>query len=145
VSAYWGGLTAGRLGAAALRGRIAPLALLHTSVAIILVALALFWWSPAPVVGLIGLVLTGVGFAAIFPSLVTLTPERVGDPVAARVVGFQLGTASAGSSLGPAAVGVLLQRGGAALLAPLLLAGGAILAVLHVAATVMASSPARRE
>jgi fucose permease len=137
VSAYWAGLTAGRLGAAALRGRVAPTPLLHGSVVVILVALTVFWWSPAPAVGLAGLVLTGAGFAAVFPSLLSLTPARVGDRAAARVVGLQLGTAGAGSSLGPAAVGVVLQRGGAALLAPLLLAGAAFLAVLHIVATLV--------
>jgi fucose permease len=134
VSAYWGGLTAGRIGAALLGKRVAPLPMLHASVALVVVALALFWWSPVPAVGLAGLVLAGVGFAPIFPMLVTLTPRRLGEDVAARAVGVQLGAAGSGASLAPAAVGVLLQRSGAGLLAPCLMAGGIALAVLHAAA-----------
>jgi fucose permease len=137
VSAFWAGLTAGRLGAALLGGRVSPLTLLHASVAVVLGAFALFWWSPAPAVGYAGLVLAGVGLAPIFPALVTLTPRRVGEDVAARVVGFQLGAAGSGGSLGPAGVGVLLQWGGTALLAPCLLAGAALLAALHVVATAL--------
>jgi fucose permease len=138
VSAFWAGLTAGRLGAAMLGRRLAPLALLNASVAVTIVAMALFWWSPAPAVGYTGLVLAGVGLAAVFPALVTLTPRRVGEDVAARVVGLQLGAAGSGASLAPAGIGVLLQWGGTALLAPCLLAGAAVLAVLHAVATALA-------
>jgi fucose permease len=138
VSTFWAGLTAGRLGAAVFGRRLAPLALLHASVAVTIVATALFWWSPAPAVGYAGLVLAGVGLAAVFPALVTLTPRRVGEDVAARVVGFQLGAAGAGASLAPAGVGVLLQWGGTALLAPCLLVGAVALAALHVVATTLA-------
>jgi fucose permease len=138
VSAFWGGLTAGRVAAALAGGRLRPLPLLNVSTATTIVALALFWWSPHPAVGLAGLVLAGVGFAPIFPALVTLTPGRVGEALAARAVGLQLGAAGSGASLTPAAIGLLLQRGGAGLLAPCLLAGGAVFAVLHVGATLLA-------
>jgi len=138
VAAFWAGLTAGRLGAALFGRRLAPLTLLHASVAATIVATALFWWSPAPAVGYAGLILAGVGLAAVFPALVTLTPRRVGEDVAARVVGLQLGAAGAGASLAPAGIGVLLQWGGTALLAPCLLVGAVALAALHVVATALA-------
>jgi fucose permease len=138
VSAFWAGLTAGRLGAALFGRRLAPLALLHGSVVATVAALALFWWSPTPAVGFAGLVLAGVGFAPIFPALVTLTPRRVGADVAARVVGLQLGAAGSGASLAPAGLGVLMQWAGTGLLAPCLLAGGVALAALHVVATALA-------
>jgi fucose permease len=138
VSAFWAGLTAGRLGAAVFGRRLAPMTLLNASVVVTIVALVLFWWSPVPAVGFAGLVLVGVGLAAVFPALVTLTPRRVGEDVAARVVGFQLAAAGAGASLAPAGVGVLLQWAGTALLAPCLLAGGLLLAALHVVATALA-------
>jgi fucose permease len=138
VSAFWAGLTAARLAVALFGRRLGPLPLLHASVVVTLAALALFWWSPAPAVGYAGLVLAGVGFAPVFPALVTLTPRRVGEDVAARVVGLQLGAAGSGASLAPAGLGVLMQWGGTALLAPCLLAGGLALAALHVAATALA-------
>jgi fucose permease len=137
VSAFWGGLTAGRVAVAAFGRRARPLPLLHLSAAITIVALALFWWSPHPAVGLTGLVLAGVGLAPIFPALVTLTPGRVGEALAARAVGLQLGAAGSGASLGPAAIGLLLQRSGAGLLAPCLLAGSVVFAVLHVGVTAL--------
>jgi fucose permease len=143
VSAYWAGLTVGRLGAAVVGRRLGLLRLLHASVVLTLAALALFWWAPAPAGGA-GLVLAGVGLAPIFPALVTLTPPRVGESAAARVVGLQLGAAGAGGSLGPAAIGLVLQRGGAGLLAPCLMAGGAALAALHLAAAWLARPRAGR-
>ena len=137
VSAYWAGLTVSRLGAAAAGRRVGPLPLLHGSVAVVLVALVLFWWSPVPAVGVAGLVLAGAGLAPIFPALVTLTPRRVGEGVAARVVGLQLGAAGSGASLVPAGIGVLMQRFGTGLLAPCLIVGALGLAALHVAATAL--------
>lgn len=144
VSGYWAGLTACRLATAVVARRIGPMLLLHLSVAVTLVAMALFWWSPIPAVGLFGLVLAGVGLAPIFPALVTLTPGRVGAGMAARVVGLQIGAAGSGGALGPAAIGLVLQRAGAALLPPLLLAGAVCLAALHLAATLLDRDDRRR-
>ena len=80
----------------------------------------------------------------MFPALVTLTPRRVGEDVAARVVGLQLGAAGSGASLAPAGLGVLMQGGGTALLAPCLLAGSVVFAALHAAATALAGRSGAR-
>ena len=137
VSGFWAGLTLGRLAAAAAGGRLGPLGLLHASVAVTVAALALYWWGHWLPVELPALAAAGFGLGPIFPALVALTPARVGEAAASRVVGLQIAAASAGGSLGPAGIGLVLQGGGPALLTPCLVAGAAVLTALHLATSLV--------
>lgn len=141
VSGYWAGLTLGRLAAYATGARLGPLRLLHVSVVATVAALALYWWGRCPPAGVAALAAAGVGLGPIFPSLVALTPRRVGEAVASRVVGLQVATAGAGGSLAPTAIGVVLQGGGPGLLAPCLVAGAAVLLALHVVTSLAVREP----
>ena len=143
VSGYWTGLTLGRLAAAAAGASVRPLRLLHASVALMVGALAIYWWGGHWLpVELLALAAAGFGLGPIFPALVALTPARVGPAAASRVVGFQIAAASAGGSLGPAGIGVVLQAGGPGLLTPCLVAGAAVLASLHLATSLLMREPA---
>jgi fucose permease len=95
------------------------------------VGAALLWWSPLPVVGGIGLVVLGLGLAAVYPTLMSLTPRRVGEGRASRAIGYQVAAAVAGFAVLPAAFGVLAERDGLELLGPVLLAGVGVVAALH--------------
>ena len=141
VSGYWAGLTLGRLVAAAASGRLGPLRLLHASVAITVAALTFYWWGHWLPVELLALAAAGFGLGPIFPALVALTPARVGQAAASRVVGFQISAASAGGSMGPAGIGVALQGGGPALLTPCLVAGAAVFTALHLATSLVVRDP----
>jgi len=136
VSGYWAGLTIGRLAGYATGERLGPLRLLHVSVAVSVAAVAIYWSARSPLAAMAALAATGVGLGPIFPSLVALTPIRVGEAAASRIVGLQVAVASAGGSLGPAAVGVVLQGKGPGLLPLCLAAGAAILLALHVVTSV---------
>jgi fucose permease len=140
VSAYWASLTLGRFLAALAGGRLGPLRLLHLSVALTVGATLLYWWAPAAPLAFAALAGLGLGLAPFFPALVTLTPRRVGARAVARVVGFQLAAAGAGASLGPAAMGVVLQQAGIGLLGPCLAAGAVLLAGIHLATACAANS-----
>jgi len=141
VSGYWAGLTVGRLAASATAARLGALWLLHASVVVTVAALTLFWWGRSPMVGVVALAAAGVGLGPVFPSLIALTPGRVGQAAASRVVGLQIATASVGGALGPAAIGVVLQVGGPALLAPSLAAGAASFLALHVVTSLAVREP----
>lgn len=141
VSGYWAGLTLGRLAAFATAARVGPLRLLHASVVVTVAALALYWWVRSPPAGVAVLAVAGAGLGPIFPSLVALTPSRVGEAAASRAVGLQIATAGAGGSLVPAAIGVVLQGGGPGLLAPCLAAGAAALLALHVVTSLAVGEP----
>jgi fucose permease len=116
VSLYWTGLTAGRLAGGAAGLRLATPVLLLGGVGLTVLAAALFWWLPA--LSLVSLPLLGVGLAPIFPALMTLTSKRVPESGVGAAVGLQTASSGLGSSVAPAAVGVLLQRFGLGLLGP---------------------------
>jgi fucose permease len=132
VSAYWGALTAGRLAAAAISPRLGAEALLRVSMAVSLAGAALFWWDPLPALGAAGLALLGAGLAPVFPSLVSLTPSRVGAHRTGHIVGYQLAAAWLGGAGLPALAGPVLQRWGLEVLAPMLLACVGVMAALEL-------------
>jgi fucose permease len=82
-------------------------------------------------VGGVGLVLLGLGLAAIYPTLVSLTPRRVGHGRAPRAIGYQVAAAVVGFAVLPAAFGLVAEAAGLELLGPVLLVGVGTLAVLH--------------
>ena len=59
-----------------------------------------------------GAALLGFALAPIFPTWISITPERVGHSFAAQAVGFQVAAANVGIALIPGAVGVLARRQG---------------------------------
>lgn len=131
VSAYWGGLTVGRL----LFGAIAPFApialLLRLSLAGIVAGTGLIWLAPATGLSFLGLALTGLSLAPIFPSLIAGTPARLGAAHAANGIGFQVAAAVLGGSTLPTLVGVLARRAGLESIGPALLAAAVLLLALH--------------
>jgi fucose permease len=136
VAAYWGSLTAGRLLAGAGGDRLQPGAALAGGMATALGGTVLFWWNPATWVGVVGLLLVGFGLAPVFPTLVLLTPQRVGTSRSTAVVGYQLAAAAVGAALLPGIVSVLVNRYGLAAVAPAL--------VVFAASLILAAELTRR-
>jgi fucose permease len=129
VSLYWGGLTAGRLAGGAAGLRLPTRALLLAGIGLTVLASGLFWWVPAwsPV----SLPLLGLGLAPIFPALMTLTSGRVPEAGVGAAVGLQTASSGLGSSVAPAAVGLLLQRFGLSLLGPCVFVFALLLAAVY--------------
>ena len=133
VATYWASLTAGRVVAGLLAARVTPAALLQASFAGVGVGTLLLWWSPVAVAGPVGLALTGLGLAAVFPTLVGLTPGRVGAGDARRVIGLEVAAAALGGGVIPAAIGIVLDRAGVAALGPALVVTAVVVVVLYAA------------
>ncbi|HEY8761004.1 MAG TPA: MFS transporter [Candidatus Dormibacteraeota bacterium] len=129
VSLYWTGLTAGRLAGGAAGLRVATRGLLLAGISLAVLASGLFWWVPAW--SAVSLPLLGLGLAPIFPALMTLTSGRVPEAGVGAAVGLQTASSGLGSSVGPAAVGLLLQRFGLALLGPSIFAFALALAAVY--------------
>jgi predicted MFS family arabinose efflux permease len=109
VTAFWAGLTVGRLslGAVARRARIP--ALLPLLPVVIVAGCALVALAPSGGVVLVtGLV--GVALSPTMPTLIASTASRVGEAAVSRVTGWQLVAANAGAISVPALVGLLVDH-----------------------------------
>lgn len=135
VAAYWAALTGGRLVAAVVSRHLASDVLLHGSMALSMAGAVVLWWSPNPTLGSVGLGLLGAGLAAVFPTLVWLTPARVGARRTSHTVGYQIAAAYVGGTVLPALAGPMLQGWGLEALGPAVLASVITMAGLNLAAT----------
>jgi fucose permease len=120
VFGYWAGLTAGRVGAAALGSRLSPRNAVRAGTIGTVAGAAAIWANPAPAATVAALVVIGVSLGPIFPALVSLTPERVGPAATVNVVGWQLAASGAGGTGLSALTGVVLQQAGLASFGPTL-------------------------
>ena len=142
VSAFWMGLTGGRVLAGAVAGRARPESLLRTALAGLAAGSALVWLAPVRGAELAGLALVGLACGPIFPTLIATTPRRVGAEHAANAVGVQIACAALGQSLLPAALGLLAGAAGLEIVAPGFAAAAVVLAgvVAHLEASHSAAS-----
>ena len=140
VSAFWGGLAAGRL-AAAFGGDVTVRLLLTGSVSCVVIGAALVWLDAGPPVSIAGVLLAGFGSGPIFPSLVAVTPARLGAAHAANGVGFQIAAASLGIAVLPSIVGIVADTFGVELIATMLLAFAALLGLVVLMLEMVAPIP----
>lgn len=106
VAVFWGGLTVGRLGFGIVGDRLSPHRVLSASVLVSLLGVAILWLDPAGH-GTLGLPFAGLGMAAVFPTLVSVTPSRIGRDRSTRSIGYQLAAASLGASAIPWLLGAV--------------------------------------
>ena len=112
VTAYWASITVGRVALGAVAERVGVDRLVRLSLVAAVVGVALFALDVSYAASAASLVLTGLGFAVVFPSLMARTPARLGDARAAHAVGFQIGAATLGVAALPGLSGVLADRAG---------------------------------
>lgn len=121
VSAFWGCLTLGRVLSGVVVERITMRTLLWLCMLGALLGAALLWLNLAPWLTLAGVALLGLALAPMFPSLMSLTPARLGSAHAANAVGFQVAAAMLGGAAMVAGFGLLAGRLGLEALGPFLL------------------------
>jgi len=137
MSGFWAGMTLGRLGLGLVSGPGRPLTarrvlvLSGTLATGVYVAIPLV---PVPVaIGLFGV--AGVSLAAMFPTLMSTTADRVGVAATGRVMGWQLLSANLFELGLSALVGVAVNRTGTGAAAAILAAMGIIGLPLLVTST----------
>jgi len=130
VAAYFGGLTVGRLLLGVVGDRMGPSPVLRWSVAGSVAGSLVFAldWAGA---GMVGLPLLGFALAGVFPTLMLMTPDRVGSDRANAMVGYQLAAASVGGALVPWFGGRLVEWTTLEAIGPLLVTTAIVLAGLH--------------
>ena len=132
VFGYWAGLTAGRIGVAALGPRMAPHIAVRAGMAGGIGGGALVWAGLGPAASAAGLVVIGLSLGPIFPALVNLTPGRLGPGTAISAIGWQLAAAGAGGTGLSALAGVVFQLTGLGGFGPVLVLLAALLAGLNL-------------
>ncbi|TMC46266.1 MAG: MFS transporter [Chloroflexi bacterium] len=135
VFLFWFALAAGRVALAVFGDRIAPARLFDFSVFGALASTIAFSILPPPVAAQIALPCLGAALSVFVPVLLYLTPRRIGSAAAPRAIGYQVAAGMIGGAVLPAALGVLMQGFGVAVLGPCLVTMAAVLAGLHVAST----------
>jgi fucose permease len=130
VAVYWAGLTVGRFGFGVVGERLSPSRILGSSMVVCLVGIAVVWADPAGW-GALGLPIAGLGFAAVFPTLVSLTPARIGRLRSTRAMGFQLAAANLGAAGVPWILGLMAEARGLETLGAGLFVTAALLAIVH--------------
>jgi fucose permease len=107
VGVYWGSIGIGRVVSGLIADRVGidrllRFCLLCAASGSLLIAVRL------PVeAAILGLALTGLGLAPVYPCLMSRTPQRLGTELSAHAIGFQVGAAMIGAAVVPGLLGVL--------------------------------------
>ncbi|MDA0246225.1 MAG: MFS transporter [Chloroflexi bacterium] len=128
---FWGVFTLGRFVLGAMAGWLGPVRLVRICLAVALAGAVLMWQPWSNLFSLAGMVLIGGALAPIFPTLVSLTPARVGYQRAAHAIGYQVGAGGIGIALLPALAGVLVAQWDLSLIAPFVVATAVIVIACH--------------
>jgi fucose permease len=112
VTIYWGSIGVGRILFGFIVDRLGIDRLIRLSLLTALCGTALFAANISAPVSAVALALAGLGLAAIYPCMMTRTPQRLGKKLAAHAIGFQVSAAMLGAAALPSLSGVLAQRVG---------------------------------
>ncbi|MFN2515161.1 MAG: sugar MFS transporter [Pyrinomonadaceae bacterium] len=141
-SLFWAGLLAGRAAAPFVLRRVRETRMVLAGMFVAVSGLVVILLGTTIVPVLIGVGLTGLGLAPVFPTTIALFTERFGQD-AARLTGTLFILAGLGAAVFPWLVGLASSHYGAlraGLIVPLV--GGAVMIVLHAA--IMTTLPSRK-
>lgn len=112
MAMYYGGITAGRLISGFVSFRLTNTQMIRIGVLTSLTGIILLLLPlPLFITGL-SIVLIGLGFAPVFPSMLHETPERFGKENSQMIIGWQMGFGYIGAAFVPPLLGVVLQQTG---------------------------------
>jgi fucose permease len=112
VAGYWGSIVAGRVLSGFIVEKMGIDRLLRASILTAVAGTVLFASDPPGSLSALGIALTGLGLASVYPCLMTRTPQRLGPALAAHAIGFQVGAAMIGAAVLPGISGLLAQHAG---------------------------------
>jgi fucose permease len=94
---------------------------------------AMIWANTGAAASVAGAALLGFALAPVFPTLISVTPARVGLAFAPQAVGFQVAAGNAGIALLPGLVGVMARRIGLEVVGAFLVCATVFLLILQEA------------
>jgi len=133
VTLYWGGLFASRLGYAFLPSTVRPANVITLCIVAALLAMIVLVLHVHPAVDTAAIAILGFASGPIFPSLIAITPQRMGPRHTANAVGLQVSIAAIGLATLPAICGLIAQRIGLEFIPPLLAGCWAVLLCAYLA------------
>jgi fucose permease len=141
---YWGALTVVRIGLALPTKSVPAQRLIGGGVFVSIAATALIWWQPDTPVPVAGFVLLGAALAGMFPALIAVTPQRIGEQRAQHAIAWQVGAAAVGGSAISAVIGLLINTSGLDVLGPSLVVLALLLLAANTALARLAPIPTER-
>jgi fucose permease len=131
AAAYWGSISFGRISWGIVARRLPPRVVLRVCLLCAPVGALLLWTGSAGPLTVFGLVVLGLCFAPVFPLLIALTPERVGEAHAGHAIGLQVAAAALGGGALPGAIGFIARRMGLEVLGPFLFVAALVVLMLY--------------
>ena len=141
AASFWAAMTAGRLGLGLFGHRVPGLAALRGALAVTTVGAIVLWLNLSIVPPGLGLPILGLGISILFPVMVLITPEWMGEDRTGRAVGYQFAAASVGAVSFSLLIGPLADRLGLEVLGPVLFVGIVVAVGLLVMMQRTASGP----
>jgi fucose permease len=138
---YWGALTMVRIGLALPAKSIRAQRVIGVGLIVSVAAAALIWWQPDTAAPVAGFVLLGAALAGMFPALIAVTPQRIGEKRAAHAIAWQVGAAAGGGSAISALIGLAINASGLDVLGPALVALAVLLLAANTALARLAPIP----
>ena len=126
---FWGAMAVGRLVLAPLSGDLDPRRLVQLGTFGILAG-ALLMSPDQKIVFQAGVLLFGLAMAPLFPTMMSLTPVRLGSGMALHAIGFQVSAATLGIVTIPTVGGILAERTDFVAIPIVMAIGAAILVAL---------------
>jgi fucose permease len=139
---YWGALTAVRISLALPAKPVPAQTVIRSGLLVSIAACGLIWWQPSTIVVVLAFALLGASLAGVFPALIAVTPQRIGEERAQHAIAWQVGAAAAGGSAISAVIGLLINATSLAVLGPAVVVLSLVLFAANWALTALA--PVRR-
>lgn len=128
VTAYWLGLTIGRLVMGRFVARLGTIRTMDLSIGLLMLGLFAWWLLPNQ---LFSLPVIGFALAPIFPATIWLIPQRVATTMVPAAIGFITSVASLGAATVPTLVGWIADRAGLEIIPVLMIPLAVVVLALH--------------
>lgn len=142
TGSYWAFFTIGRFSAGLYTRRVKLDTLMYISILLAMAGVTLLWVNVSDTLSLIGIGLTGLAIAPIFPGFMSGTVTRVHPRFAANTIGMEMSAAGIGSAAGPALMGILAKNISLEVVPPGLFVMFALLLALYAYVVISGQQPA---
>ncbi len=142
TGSYWAFFTIGRFSAGLYTRRVKLDTLMYISILLAMAGVTLLWVNVSDTLSLIGIGLTGLAIAPIFPGFMSGTVTRVHPRFAANTIGMEMSAAGIGSAAGPALMGILAKNISLEVVPPGLFVMFSLLLALYAYVVISGQQPA---